>query len=183
MQKGEMQMEWINRMRKDKKGFTLVEIIVVLVILAILAAFLIPSMLGFVNDAKKKAAVAEQREIYVAAQAIATEQFAKYGDTQAAINLGMTSPTAAGVEATKLGSDAVFAVASDATSGADYDMKNYLNGDIVANNPGAGTGHTGKTTADSTWTVKVSSDGHVKEVTYTKNGVTLDPLVPSAAVK
>lgn len=52
-------------------GFTLVELIVVLVILAILAAFTIPAMLGFVEDARGKAAIAEAREVYVAAQAVA----------------------------------------------------------------------------------------------------------------
>ena len=59
---------------KNNKGFTLVEIIVVLVILAILAAATIPSMLGFVDQAKAKAATAEARMVYVAAQAYATEQ-------------------------------------------------------------------------------------------------------------
>lgn len=54
-------------------GFTLVELIMVLVILAILAAFTIPAMLGFVEDAKGKAVIAEAREVYVAAQAAATE--------------------------------------------------------------------------------------------------------------
>ena len=37
----------------SKKGFTLVEIIVVLVILAALAALALPSMLGFVENAKR----------------------------------------------------------------------------------------------------------------------------------
>ena len=37
----------------NKKGFTLVEIIVVLVILAILAAIAITSVLGYVEDARK----------------------------------------------------------------------------------------------------------------------------------
>ncbi|WP_414733109.1 type II secretion system protein [Acetobacterium carbinolicum] len=69
-------MELINRIKKNRKGFTLVEIIVVLVILAILAAFTIPTMLGFVNDAKGKAHIAQAREVYVAAQAAATEKVA-----------------------------------------------------------------------------------------------------------
>lgn len=56
-----------------EQGFTLVEIIVVLVVLAILAAFIIPTMLGFVEDAKAKSYIAEAREVYVAAQAVATE--------------------------------------------------------------------------------------------------------------
>lgn len=38
---------------KNKKGFTLVEIIVVLVILAILAAISVPSVIGYVNEAKE----------------------------------------------------------------------------------------------------------------------------------
>ena len=38
----------------NKKGFTLVEIIVVLVILAILAAIAVPSVLGYVEEAKKE---------------------------------------------------------------------------------------------------------------------------------
>lgn len=66
----------MNRIKKSfsrEQGFTLVEIIVVLVILAILAAFTIPTMLGFVADAKGKAYIAEAREVYVAAQAVATE--------------------------------------------------------------------------------------------------------------
>ena len=36
----------------NKKGFTLVEIIVVLVILAILVAIAVPSVLGYVEQAK-----------------------------------------------------------------------------------------------------------------------------------
>lgn len=39
---------------KDKKGFTLVELIVVLVILAILAALLIPTLTGYIDKANKE---------------------------------------------------------------------------------------------------------------------------------
>ena len=44
---------------KNKHGFTLVEIIVVLVILAILAAVAIPSVLGYVDEAKKAGIIQE----------------------------------------------------------------------------------------------------------------------------
>lgn len=70
-------IQMINKLKKNQKGFTLVELIVVLVILAILAAFTIPAMLGFVDDARGKAAVAEGREGYVAAQAATTDVGAK----------------------------------------------------------------------------------------------------------
>lgn len=66
---------------KNNKGFTLVELIVVLVILAILAAFTIPTMLGFVEDAKGKAAIAEAREIYAAAQTAGTEIGSRWSGT------------------------------------------------------------------------------------------------------
>jgi type IV pilus assembly protein PilA len=58
---------------KNKKGFTLVEIIVVLVILAILAAAGIPTLIGFVDESRGKAYVAEARAAWVAVQAVATE--------------------------------------------------------------------------------------------------------------
>lgn len=119
---GVTQMELINRMRKNRKGFTLVEIIVVLVILAILAAFTIPTMLGFVNDAKGKAYIAEAREVYVAAQATATEMTARGDSALTAASLSIA-----------LSSDAVEAstsVGSTTGTAASYQMKNYLDTDM-----------------------------------------------------
>ncbi|MEG1559649.1 MAG: prepilin-type N-terminal cleavage/methylation domain-containing protein [Clostridia bacterium] len=53
---------------KGLSGFTLVEVIVVLVILAVLAAILIPSLTGYIAEANKKAAIAEARNVLIAAQ-------------------------------------------------------------------------------------------------------------------
>lgn len=83
-------------MKKEKilcnNGFTLVELIVVLVILAILAAFTIPAMLGFVEDAKSKASITLAREVYTAAQSAATEIFTKYsGKDLSGTNANVTS--------------------------------------------------------------------------------------------
>ena len=53
---------------RSKKGFTLIEIIVVLVILAILAAIAVPSVLGYVEEAKKEKYIAEAKSIYTVIQ-------------------------------------------------------------------------------------------------------------------
>lgn len=62
---------------KDKKGFTLVELIVVLVILAILAALLVPALTGYIDKAKEKAIIVETRQVVVAAQTLGDEAYAK----------------------------------------------------------------------------------------------------------
>lgn len=64
------------RALKEKKGFTLVELIVVLVILAILAALLIPALTGYIDRANKEKIIAETRQCVMAAQTIAAEKYA-----------------------------------------------------------------------------------------------------------
>jgi len=146
-------MKFINRMRKDKKGFTLIEIIVVLVILAILAAFTIPSMLGFVNDARNKAALAEAREVYVAAQAVATESLAADATiTGETLSTNLSKATATATVNTK--------------------MANYLGADIPAASYWSVVAAPG---ASST----VAATGKITSVTYTDASGHTNTITPN----
>ena len=60
---------------KNHKGFTLVELIVVIVILAILAAILIPGLLKWIDQARKKQYELEARNIYLATEASLVELY------------------------------------------------------------------------------------------------------------
>ena len=65
------------RAMKNKKGFTLVELIVVLVILAILAALLIPALTGYIDKANKEKVISETRMVAMAVQTEASEAYGK----------------------------------------------------------------------------------------------------------
>ena len=62
--------------KNKKKGFTLVELIVVLAILAILAAMLVPALTGYIDKANEKKIIATARQYYVAAQTVVSEAYA-----------------------------------------------------------------------------------------------------------
>lgn len=57
---------------KNKKAFTLIELIVVIAIIGVLVAILVPTMTGFVDQAEQATADANARTIYSIAQAQAT---------------------------------------------------------------------------------------------------------------
>ncbi|MBQ5933618.1 MAG: type II secretion system protein [Lachnospiraceae bacterium] len=66
--------------RKDDRGFTLVELIVVLVILAILAAILVPALLGYIDEAKKKQYLLDAKNLFNATQAELSKIYAVRGE-------------------------------------------------------------------------------------------------------
>lgn len=54
---------------KSKKGFTLIELIVVIAILAILSAILVPTMMSIIGSAKKQVKESNAAAVFSAAQA------------------------------------------------------------------------------------------------------------------
>ena len=55
--------------KKNKKAFTLIELIVVIAIIGVLVAILVPTLSGFVGNASTNTALANARTVYSVAQA------------------------------------------------------------------------------------------------------------------
>ena len=69
-------MKTLKNLKKNNKGFTLIEIIIVIVIIAILAAMLVPSMIKWIDNAKEKTFISDCSALKTAYDAAATEQYA-----------------------------------------------------------------------------------------------------------
>ncbi len=67
--------------KNSKKGFTLVELIVVLVILAIMAAAVIPALLGYTDHAKDKKYIETAKECLKASQTVLSDTFTESGNS------------------------------------------------------------------------------------------------------
>lgn len=82
-------------LKRNKKGFTLVELIVVLVILAILIALLIPTLTGYIDKANKKSAHADLKLIANAANSAYAEVYAdntsKNGEVMYSVKIGWSN--------------------------------------------------------------------------------------------
>ena len=131
--------------KKNRKGFSLVELIVVLVIMAILAAALIPSLTGYIRKTKEQNITTECQSAVQAAQTIISGAYASASQTY-----DCTYSAAAGE-----GCDKKIPYAN-ASSDKDFLPElQYLS----------------EVPKDATVTFEVNDDGRIKKLIYTRNGV------------
>ncbi len=71
-------MTGLKRTLRSRRGFTLVELIVVLVIAGITASFAVPALTGYIDNAKEKQAVSETQACVETATRIAAQKYAKW---------------------------------------------------------------------------------------------------------
>src|SRR3981081_3449576 len=73
-EENKMILRALKRIHKDQKGFTLIEVLVVMTILGILAAIVSISLLGVTASARSKAKLAEMKTVQAAFDAMLSDQ-------------------------------------------------------------------------------------------------------------
>lgn len=66
----------LKQARENQKGFTLIEVVVVLVIIAILATLMIGALNGYIDMAKEKRAMSNCRSVVIAGNTVGAEAYA-----------------------------------------------------------------------------------------------------------
>lgn len=71
-------MTGLKRTLRSRRGFTLVELVVVLVIAGITASFAVPALTGYIDNAKEKQAVSETQACVETVTRIAAQKYAEW---------------------------------------------------------------------------------------------------------
>lgn len=161
--------------RKKKKGFTLVEVMVVLVIMAILAAILIPTLTGYIDKSRAASVRVDARYFYEAFQTALSET---YSATEINSSLKYKDPDFVGTKVGKITNYTFNKISGGITPNEaarfDYkigtiahdllDGKNYKYDSVNADNRDIPTGE------KIIFSVTYNSDGQIVKFEFGRNG-------------
>ena len=158
-------MTGLRRTLRDRRGFTLVELVVVLVILGITASFAVPALTGYIDSAKEKQAVSEAQACVMTATRLGAAQYAKV--QQRNVNVSLNS-----------GAGAAKDDSLDSWAPVDGQSAPEITGGDVALTEGSGQyllhvtdAPAGSFPVDvSAFTTAAEVDGSVKTLTFNSNG-------------
>lgn len=158
-------MTGLRRTLRDRRGFTLVELVVVLVILGIAASFAVPALTGYIDTSKEKKAVSEAQACVMAATRLGVAQYAKV--QQRNVNVSLNS-----------GAGAAKDDSLDSWAPVDGQSAPEITGGDVALTEGSGQyllhvtdAPAGSFPGDvSAFTTAAEVDGSVKTLTFNSNG-------------
>ena len=118
----------IKQLKKNKKGFTLIELVVVLVIIAILAAITVPVVTGYIEDANDARYVSEARAIYLVVQAEEAKAQARNETLNEAFYTGIVETANKKIQDTATGNQAITVTAIKNESAGKYTIE-FTSGD------------------------------------------------------
>lgn len=158
-------MTGLRRTLRDRRGFTLVELVVVLVILGITASFAVPALTGYIDTSKEKKAVSEAQACVMAATRLGAAQYAKV--QQHNVNVSLNS-----------GAGAAKDDSLDSWAPVDGQSAPEITGGDVALTEGSGQyllhvtdAPAGSFPGDvSAFTTAAEVDGSIKTLTFNSNG-------------
>jgi type IV pilus assembly protein PilA len=151
----------MKKLLKNNKGFTLVELIVVIVILGILAAILVPSLLKWIDKARQTKLQSDAYNVYTVIQQLISNEYANADPQFGNVLNAQTLTTETGVDFTSTGRARVECnvIRKASSSGSSIFINKYKFFDVKTGTTlyfDAGNGSWTAATADSIASTKVT---------------------------